>query len=242
LLGDSRDIELRELIAHDAKEIIRSERAMWRRYSSRAGAAEVFVELVRPPIQLIVCGAGQDAVPVVSFAKQLGWSVLVLDPRSAYAAPERFPLADLTLSCAPDRLASEFSPRGRVAAIVMTHKFEWDRDYLRSLALSNLDYVGILGPKKRSIQVLEAIEAEGFSISSEQRARMRAPVGLDIGAETPEEIALSVLAEIQSVFAGHAGGFLRDRQGPIHHPNDDAHAASANETVSMELRSCPLLV
>jgi xanthine/CO dehydrogenase XdhC/CoxF family maturation factor len=174
---------------------------------------EVFFENIKPPLNLLLFGAGYDALPLVKFAKELGWRVSVVDHRSAYAYPERFPEADEIFAAKVQELREEFFRDENSVAVVMTHNLERDREILPRLLRSSFLYVGALGPKKRTEKILS--EA-GESFSSEQLEKLYSPVGLDIGADTPEAIALSIVAEIQAVLKNREGGFLRRRQGSIY--------------------------
>ena len=173
-------------------------------------SADVLLETVAPPVPLTIFGAGDDAIPLAQMAKLLGWHVTVIDHRPAYATRERFPTADAVHCLRPESLSISpqvvFPPESMV--MVMTHHFENDRALLRALLPRPLRYFGILGPKSRTLRLLDG--------EDEKLARLHSPAGLDIGAETPEEIAVSILGEMQAVLAQRHGGALRDRHAPIH--------------------------
>lgn len=180
------------------------------------GSFEFALECLRPPVSVLLFGAGADAVPFVRIAGELGWQVTVHDHRPAFLTGERFPAAaDLILQnvdqC-PDAVAAE----GRTAAVIMTHNYGRDRLILPALLRSGAFYIGALGPRRRTEQLLEEITAGGDKFTHEQYARLYAPAGLDIGADTPESIALSIIGEIQSVLRSRNGAHLRDRQGSIY--------------------------
>ncbi len=185
-------------------------------YTLPEGTATALIEVIQPPITLLVCGAGYDAMPVVQLAKQLGWRVTVIDHRSAFANHDRFPLADHILICHPSELPAKLTFNPRMVAVVMTHHYPTDRALLQTLLPSSLAYVGVLGPKRRTQQLLAEIQTEGVMVTEAQLQRLHAPVGLDIGAETPVEIALAIAAEIQAILNGRSGYYLRDREAPIH--------------------------
>ena len=180
------------------------------------GKIRVFFEVISPPLPLIVCGAGPDALPLVMAAKQLGWNVTVVDHRPAYATKSAVPAADSVILAEPAQICDHVKLSQRHVAVVMTHHFEKDRMLLKLLLPSEVRYVGLLGPKSKLQTLLQNLEAEGFTPPPEQLAKLHAPIGLDIGAETPEEIAFSIIAEIKAVLEHRSGGFLRDRQGAIH--------------------------
>ncbi len=184
--------------------------------------AGILIETVAPPVPLTIFGAGDDAIPLAQMAKLVGWHVTVIDARPAYAKAERFPTADAVHCLRPDSLATSshvvFPPESMI--MVMTHNFTHDKALLRVLLPRPLRYFGILGPKSRTARLLEELANEGDHFTDENLSRLHGPAGLDIGAETPEEIAVSILAEMQATLAQRHGGALRDRTAPIHDPTD----------------------
>lgn len=181
-----------------------------------SGEVQAFIETVRPPVRLIVCGAGHDAVPVVQQAAALGWRVVVADPRERFLTHDRFPGAHQFINAAAGEAASRVPMDARTYVVVMTHNYLHDRDLLRGFLRTGAVYIGMLGPKIRTQKILDDLRANGTPVSDRDLARIYGPIGLDIGSEAPEEIALAVVGEIQAVEAGRRGGFLRDRAGPIH--------------------------
>ncbi|HWG77805.1 MAG TPA: XdhC family protein [Steroidobacteraceae bacterium] len=169
------------------------------------GAELLLLEQSAPP-RLLLLGAGADALPVATLITFLGWSVTVVDHRPHYARSERFPGADAVLSGGPT-VVPELIAKVRAAetpfdgVIVMSHHLPTDLAYLRVLAQSAIPYIGLLGPASRRDRLMRDLQgAEVASLES----RLRGPVGLDIGAESPEAIALSIVAEIQAVLSGSA--------------------------------------
>jgi xanthine/CO dehydrogenase XdhC/CoxF family maturation factor len=180
------------------------------------GEAEAFIEYIPLPLPLFVFGAGPDAAPLVRLAKDLGWHVTVVDRRSAYITRESFPSADELVLARPEETRDAPAvPRGAVA-VVMTHNFENDVALVRSLLASAATYVGLLGPRAKADLLLGRLAEEGIIPTEDEIARFHSPVGLDIGAETPEEIALAIVAEILSALRERPGTPLRHREGPIH--------------------------
>ena len=176
-----------------------------------------FVEVLEPPIRLLVCGAGHDAAPLVRSAVSLGWSAVVLDDRAAFLNEERFPGATgFVLVDEPGAVAGAEAADERTNAVVMTHNFLRDRDYLRGLLTTPVRYIGMLGPAARTERILTDLAGAGMIISPDDRARIHGPAGLDLGSEGPEEIAQSIVSEIIATRHARAGGSLRDRPGPIH--------------------------
>jgi xanthine/CO dehydrogenase XdhC/CoxF family maturation factor len=180
------------------------------------GDVQLFVEILRPPIRLVVCGAGHDAVPVVQLAATVGWRVLVVDSRERFLARDRFPGARQFIKAEPIEAADRVPMDDRTYVIVMTHNYLHDRDLLRGFLQTGAEYIGMLGPRIRTEKILDELRRDGVTITDRDRGRIYAPIGLDVGSETPEEIALAVIGEIQAVESGRHGGFLRDRKGPIH--------------------------
>jgi xanthine/CO dehydrogenase XdhC/CoxF family maturation factor len=179
-------------------------------------AGEILIEVVRPPPRLLVFGAGPDAVPVVRIAYELGWEVVVVDWRPAYARPESFREASAVVLCEAERVGEQVDVDGTSAALVMTHHYLHDRSLLRFLLPSAVRFIGMLGPRTRMESLLGDLREEGLSLTREQLERVHGPAGLDIGAESPEQIALALVAEIHAVLAGRSGGWLCEREGPIH--------------------------
>ncbi len=169
-------------------------------------------EPLLPPLRLLVCGAGHDAIPLVRQAAELGWHVVVVDVRRALLTAERFPEAAEFASPDPDSAAEALAPDERTAAVLMSHNYLRDIAYLRSFLDRPLVYLGVLGPRGRTEQMLaEMGQPEAID-------RLHAPAGLDIGAEGPEEVAHAIVGEILAVTRSRGGGPLRDRGAPIHDP------------------------
>jgi xanthine dehydrogenase accessory factor len=197
-----------------ARELLAAERSEVRTFSSGVRA---FVEVLEPPLRLIVCGAGHDAIPLVRAASLLGWRPIVVDDRPAFLTPERFPEAAAFVSVdAPEDAAKAAPVDDRTFVVVMTHNFLRDKEYLRAFLGSPAAYVGMLGPAARTERLLMELTDEGVGVDAAVRGRIHGPAGLDLGAEGPEEIAQSILAEIVAVKRGRRGGFLKERPGPIH--------------------------
>jgi xanthine dehydrogenase accessory factor len=172
----------------------------------------------RSAVRLLVCGAGADALPVVRMAAMTGWLVTVVDHRPTFATAERFPDAERVIrvdaSPADGALASAVALGELAAAVVMGHAATHDRARLHELlGVPTLRYLGVLGPRRRTMELLDG--APGLS-PGEVPANVYAPIGLDIGAETPEEIALAIVSECAAVLAGRTPRSLREREGAIH--------------------------
>lgn len=184
-----------------------------------------FVEVLEPALHLVVCGAGHDAIPLVEFGARLGWKVEVLDDRKAFLDPDRFPGAASRIDTEPTDAATAVRVDERTHVVVMSHNFLRDRDYLRAFLPTPASYIGMLGPKARLERLLAELRDDGFTPQADDLARVHGPAGLDIGAEGPEEIAWSIVAEILAVRRASTAGFLRDRSGPIHPRSEQARSA-----------------
>jgi xanthine/CO dehydrogenase XdhC/CoxF family maturation factor len=215
--GSLAAAEIAPSVLDDARSCLESERSSVRLYESGSVRAEVLIEYLAPPVTLFVFGAGSDARPLVRMAKELGWEVTVADNRAGHAQPEKFPEADSVRVVEFDKLAEAgLRLDRRTPAVIMTHHFLHDLELLAYLLPQPIGYLGLLGPNKRTENLLRELEPRGVRPDAQQLRRLHGPVGLDIGAETPEEIALAILAEIQAALSERGGGFLKDRSAPLH--------------------------
>lgn len=217
---DIEDRDLVEAILDDARHALESGSPKATTYAMATGHAEAFIEMIEPSVPIVIFGAGHDAVPLVRFAKELGWHVTLVDPRPGYATRSRFPLADILIVCRPEEVCERITMDRHTVAVVMTHNFLHDTEFLRTLWPLPLRYLGILGAKQRTRRLLEQVQQTGQSHDDHRLDRVYGPIGLDIGADTPEEIALAVVAEIKAVLTGRFGGMLRAREGPLHEPSE----------------------
>jgi xanthine/CO dehydrogenase XdhC/CoxF family maturation factor len=157
----------------------------------------LLLPLALPP-RLLLLGAGPDALPVAELAARLNWRVTVADHRPAYAVAAHFPAAERVLLARPEEIAQATDLSRFAAAVVMSHHLPSDLEYLRALSASSLAYIGLLGPPARREKLLSQLGIEAQRL----RPRLRAPVGLNLGGRTPEEIALAIVAEIQGCLHG----------------------------------------
>jgi len=171
------------------------------RWQHDAIAREAWIQFLAPPPRVLVCGGGPDAEPLVAQLRALRFQVTVTDHRPAYAVPERFPGANVMLGPAAD-LAARVPLDRFIAAVVMSHHLASDATYLGALARSPVPHVGLLGPRARR----ERLMAELGTAANDLAPRLHGPVGFDIGAVTPESIALAIAAQLHALAAGRAGG------------------------------------
>lgn len=161
-------------------------------------AAEVLCVAVQMPVRLLVLGAGPDAVPLVRIARELGWYVTVGDHRPGYIERMAGAGADQTFEVLPGKLQDALDPDTFDAAVIMSHHLLSDRAYLHALSRSAVSYIGLLGPRARRERLLADLGGDAVAM----QGRIHGPVGLDIGADTPQGIALSIAAEILAVLKG----------------------------------------
>ena len=218
-----QDVELAQCVRQDLQAAVARQRSTVQKYRLTEGMAEVFLEVIQPPTALVIFGGGFDAVPLVRFAKELGWHVTVVDPKARPATVERFSAADrVVLGFAQSK---QITVDEHTVAVIMTHNYLDDLELLPRLLALSLPYLGILGPKKRTARLLAELQ---FDFDSAQH--LYSPVGLDIGADNPEEIALAIAAEIQAVLQKRSGGFLKERNGSIHSQSERDGSENSSRT------------
>lgn len=210
------DQRMNALVLPDLANVLESGKSGAKTYPFDGDSVEVFIELIQPAISLMIFGGGFDARPVSQLAKTLGWEVTVTDECVAHIAPVFFPHADKLSLCQREFVDRDFNITPYTACVLMSHNYEYDRDVLKKLISSPAPYIGILGPRKRFDKMIKEFAAEGIELSGDDLHRIHSPIGLDIGAEAPDEIALSIVSEIQGKFASRSGGFLKYRNAPIH--------------------------
>jgi xanthine/CO dehydrogenase XdhC/CoxF family maturation factor len=204
-------------VAEKALTFLSNQQSGTLRLEDVTGAPEVFFEYLPPPPVLTIFGAGDDACPLARLAAELGWLVMIIDSRPAYATAARFSTARAVLVAPPAEAVARAGLDARSLVVVMTHRYLDDVPLLRSLLTRPLAYLGLLGPKKRAEKILADLTREGLVLTPRDHARLHAPVGLDLGGSTPEEVALAILAEIQAVRSSRDARPLRERTRPIHH-------------------------
>jgi xanthine dehydrogenase accessory factor len=183
---------------------------------AEGGVIRVFIEVLEPPLRLLVCGAGHDAIPLVRHATLLGWKVTVVDDRSAFPSEERFPGASQFFLAEPSAAAEKAGVDQRTYAVVMSHNYLRDRDYLRAFLGTDVAYIGMLGPRARLERLLDDLATDGVEPSQADHEKLFGPAGLDLGGEGPDEIAAAIVGEVLAIARRRAGGSLRDRTGTIH--------------------------
>lgn len=211
-------LEPSDLPRQSLLEALERGRSSVRRFGGGEAWFECLVAYLPPRLRLWIFGAGADARPMAGQAAALGWQVEVFDHREAYLKADRFPDAETLHRLDFGNLPLDLLPADdRTAAVVMTHHFLHDVELIRALLRGRAPYVGLIGPLKRRETLMRELQRDEAP-DNESASRLHGPVGLDIGAETPEEIALATVAEIQACFTGRRGGPLRERRGPLHDP------------------------
>jgi len=207
---------LKNILLADAKEALANQTTSFKNYISDNHNLTAFIEVIKPPVSVIVIGAGNDVMPLVDMAEILGWETTVVDGRANYAKKERFVSACQVLVSKPEQVLEQIEIDEQTVFLLMTHNYNYDMAMLRQLLQKNVAYIGMLGPKKKRERMLNELKDEGLIFTEQQLSVLHGPVGLDIGAETSEEIALSILAEIKAMFAGRQVQSLRNQKEVIH--------------------------
>jgi xanthine dehydrogenase accessory factor len=207
---------LKDVLITDANEALINQNSSFKNYISDNHNLTAFIEVIKPPVSVIIIGAGNDVMPLVEMADILGWETTVVDGRSNYAKKERFISACQVLVSKPEQVLEQVEIDEQTVFLLMTHNYNYDMAMLKQLLQKNVAYIGMLGPKKKRERMLTELKEEGLTFTEQQISVLHSPVGLDIGAETSEEIALSILAEIKALFAGRDVQSLRTIKEVIH--------------------------
>jgi xanthine dehydrogenase accessory factor len=220
--GSLGDAALDAAVERDAGDLIDRERSETRPYPvpGRDEAVEVFIEAFPPPPTLLIFGAVHVAQPLTHFAKALGFDVIVSDARAKLATRERFPDADQIIQGWPDETLEQVEIRPNTYVAILSHDPKFDEPALVGTLDTSAAYIGAIGSRKTNEDRRRRLAEAGMS--PEQVARLRAPIGLDIGAATPEEMAISILGEIIALRRGRGGGALTDATGSIRGEREDA--------------------
>lgn len=212
--------ENQDLVAQiqaDAGQTIRGQTSQFVEYHIGDEQLNAFLHLYLPPPALVLVGAGNDAQVLSEMAEVLGWNITVTDGRPTHANTDRFSNSCQVVVSRPEHILEHLTVDEHTAFVLMSHNYNYDLDVLKLLLeQTEIPYIGILGPNKKFRRMLDDLKSEGIELTEQQSDRVFAPVGLDVGAETPAEIGLSILSEIQTVLTGTDASHLREREGPIH--------------------------
>lgn len=205
--GDLGSAELNERVVRYSAALLIDQRSERASFEVAGETVEVFIDVYPPPPKLIIVGAVHIAIPLVTFAKELGFRTIVVDARSAFATPERFAHADELILKWPAKALEEITIDEATYIVVLTHDEKLDNPALKIALESPARYIGALGSVKTHAKRVEKLKAQG--VTDEQLQRIHAPIGLDLGAQHPEEIAVSIIAEIVAV--SHGIGYKQPR-------------------------------
>lgn len=194
-------------LAAMAAESLTARRTEERHWPSASGEARVFVESYLPAPSLVVVGAAHIAVPLTKFAQDLGFDVTLIDAREWFLTEERFPHVPQRILAWPDKGLAQITLDAETYLVILSHDPKFEGPALKMALRYPLRYIGAIGSRKTHADRIATLRAEG--VSDEELARIHAPIGLDIGAVSPEEIALSILAEMLAVRSGRPGGFMQ---------------------------------
>jgi xanthine/CO dehydrogenase XdhC/CoxF family maturation factor len=205
-----------ETLMQDIKETLTVKKSSFKSYQYNDNTFNAFLSFISPPISLVIVGAGNDAIPLQSIAETLGWEVTIVDGRHTYAKIERFSSACQIIVSKPEKVLQQIPIDEKTVFVLMTHNYNYDYAILKALLCKNVPYIGALGPKKKLDNMITDLKAENIFLNEKQKNILYGPVGLELGAETPAEIALSITAEIMSVMNNKKGESLRNLLTEIH--------------------------
>lgn len=204
--------DFRDFIMARIGEVLGKKKSGTFTFETKEARADVFIELIPPQIHLALYGDNYDVYPLIEMARVMDWEVSLVGNIPKLKKEKLHSVANLY----PKDLEARPEIDHRTAVLLMAHDFKTDSANLLELVKSPAPYIASLGPRKRFDKMMAEFESRGIVFSEAEKDRIYAPCGLEIGANTPEEIATSIFAEILGVFAGKDGGMLRDKKGPIH--------------------------
>lgn len=220
--GSKTEEELFNHILEQAWLTVKNNKPHFAKYLAGEEMQHIFIQNYQPPVKLILVGAGNDAQILAQQADFLGWDVVVTDGRPTHANKDRFTSSCQIIVTKPEQTLENLEIDHRSCFVLMSHNYNYDLAVLKLLlAEKTIPYIGILGPLKKYQRLLADLEEEGCNLTEEDVNNIYAPVGLEIGAETPAEIGLSILAEIQSVLTGKNARSLREKSTPIHEKKEN---------------------
>ena len=199
----------------EAKNVLESKTTTIKKIDENS-EVEALIEYIAPPVSLVIVGAGNDVQPLVKMVEILGWEITIAEGRATHATKKRFPKAKQILVGKPEQVFKDIKIDYQTYFVLITHNYKYDLAMLKLLLQTDCNYIGILGPKTKLNRMLDDLSDEGIKVTEEQLNRIYGPIGLDIGAETSEEIALSIIAEIKAMMSGKTGTSLKYKTGKIH--------------------------
>ena len=198
---------LKELLSREIPRMLRS--SLGSRTLTFTGGSEVYIEILRPPPRLLIFGAGAVAIPLVTFARALGFHTVIIDGRARFATRERFPdVDDLEVGIASE-IVGQLDLGASTPVVLVAHDYKIDIPVLKKALASDTPYIGLLGSRRRGAAILQMLRDD--EVPEEQLSRVRVPIGLDLGGESSAEIALSIIAEVVAVMHGRNGAAMSAR-------------------------------
>ena len=203
--------KLQNELQQTAGTILQNKKTLVKQHASN----EILYQFIPPDVQLVIVGAGNDAMPLMKIADSLGWKVILVDGRETHATQQRFEKAEIILTKA-ENLFARFASYDKTVFVLMTHNYNYDLNIFKQLISVPCAYIGLLGPKEKRDRMLNELTESGIELPPSFLNKVYGPTGLDIGAKNAEEIALSIASEIKSVISGRMGSSLRDKKSEIH--------------------------
>jgi xanthine dehydrogenase accessory factor len=207
-------LNIKEQLISYAAEVLENKSSVIKTHGENGQTLSILFDYINPPIAIILAGAGNDVQPLVEIASVLGWQITVTDGRPAHATTARFPKADRILVSRPEALLQQIEIDEQTAFVLMSHNYNYDLVMLDYLLREKVSYIGVLGPKKKLSRMTLELQID----KDRDLSHIHGPIGLDIGAETAEEIAISIVSEIKAILSGRSGNTLKDKLTGIHMP------------------------
>jgi xanthine dehydrogenase accessory factor len=215
--GTLSNAALQYPIQKDIETVFAKNASLIKKYvADEKESCTALIELLKPPVEIVIAGAGNDVLPLIEIAAISGWHVTIADGRKTHANAQRFAKAKKIIVGKPAEVLQQLNIPAPSIFVLMSHNYNYDIGMLRLLIKQPCRYIGVLGPKKKLEKMLDELQAAGMDITEKDKEKVFGPMGLDIGAETAEEIALSIVAEIKAVIEKREGSSLRNKKGFIH--------------------------
>ncbi len=207
---------LKDALGKDAEKALQQKNSQLKKYTIKDKEYTAFIEYLDPVVSLVIIGGGNDVLPLANMAGIMGWETTIIDGRPAYAKAGRFPAHCRVILSRPENVLNEVNTDARTMFVLMTHNYNYEITVLPSLMHTDVTYIGMLGPRKKKERMLHELNEKGVVFNETQLSVLHGPAGLDIGAESPEEIALSIIAQIKAVLSNKNAGPLSHSTEPIH--------------------------
>lgn len=205
-----------DLIAEDILQVTNTRKSLHREWQIEDTTSQCFIEFSEPSISLVIVGAGNDAIPLAKMAAIVGWDITMVDGRITHANAQRFPSVKQILVGKPQELISQINIDDRTALVLMTHNYNYDLSMLELLQGKPFGYIGLLGPASKRERMFDELKHKGIVFTEHEMEKIFGPTGLNLGAETADEIALSICSEIMSFINQTSAIQLREKLDPIH--------------------------